>query len=282
MSSGPDGGSAGADHIPVSADDAAREADGAGLAGRAAPLEVQDLVAGYGGVTALHDVSVAAGAGAITAVLGANGAGKTTLLRAVSGMIKPRRGRVLLGGTDVAGRGPEQIVRAGIAHVPEGHGVIPELTVEENLRIGMMSWPGRLARRRVPGEGRADRGAALEEEYARFKPLADRRRKLASTLSGGERQMLVIARALLARPRVLLLDEPSLGLAPRVMAQVMDLVVRLSRERGLTIVLVEQNARSALSIADHGVVLNLGRVVASADASTLAADVALRHHYLGF
>jgi branched-chain amino acid transport system ATP-binding protein len=266
MSSGPDGGSAGADHIPVSAD----------------PLEVQDLVAGYGGVTALHEVTVSAGAGAITAVLGANGAGKTTLLRAVSGMIKPRRGRVLLGGTDVAGRGPEQIVRAGIAHVPEGHGVIPELTVEENLRIGMMSWPSRLARRHAPESQRPDRAAALNEEFARFKPLADRRRKLASTLSGGERQMLVIARALLARPKVLLLDEPSLGLAPKVMAQVMDLVVRLSRERGLTIVLVEQNARSALSIADHGVVLNLGRVVASADAPTLAADVALRHHYLGF
>ena len=263
--------------------------DGAGVAGEpkmgpemgpeigpeigTASLAVEGLVAGYGEVTALDGVTVTAAAGGITAVLGANGAGKTTLLRAVSGMIKPRRGRVLLADDDVAGRSPEQIVRVGIAHVPEGQGVIPELTVEENLRIGMMSW------RRGQRAGRA---AALEEEYARFKPLADRRRKLASTLSGGERQMLVIARALLARPRVLLLDEPSLGLAPRVMAQVMDLVVRLSREHGLTIVLVEQNARGALAIADHGVVLNLGRVVASADAATLAADVALRHHYLGF
>jgi branched-chain amino acid transport system ATP-binding protein len=250
--------------------------DGAGATDRvdgSASLGVEALVAGYGGVTALHDVTVTAGAGAITAVLGANGAGKTTLLRAVSGMIKPRRGRVLLASRDVAGRSPEQVVRAGIAHVPEGHGVIAELTVEENLRIGMM---GRRNGRR------ADRAAALEEEYARFKPLSDRRRKLASTLSGGERQMLAIARALLSRPRVLLLDEPSLGLAPRVMAQVMDLVTRLSREHGLTIVLVEQNARGALAIADHGVVLNLGRVVASADAATLAADVALRHHYLGF
>jgi branched-chain amino acid transport system ATP-binding protein len=237
-------------------------------------LAVEELVAGYGGVTALDGVSISAGTGAITAVLGANGAGKTTLLRAVSGMIRPRRGRIVLTGTDLAGRSPEQMVRAGIAHVPEGQGVIPELTVEENLRVGMMSWP--------LGRPRAERAAALDEAYGRFRPLADRRRKLAASLSGGERQMLVIARALLARPRVLLLDEPSLGLAPRVMAQVMDLVVRLSREQGITIVLVEQNARGALAIADHGVVLNLGRVVAAADAATLSADVALRHHYLGF
>jgi len=226
-------------------------------------------------VLALDRVTITADAATITAVLGANGAGKTTLLRAISGMVRPRSGRVLLDGADRAGRGPEDMARAGIAHVPEGQGVIAELTVEENLRIGMMSWPG-IARRR------AERAAALAEAYERFSVLADRRRRLAATLSGGERQMLVIARALVARPRVLLLDEPSLGLAPRVMTQVMDMVVRLSRENGITIVLVEQNARAALAIADRGVVLNLGRVVAAAEARALAADVALRHHYLGF
>jgi branched-chain amino acid transport system ATP-binding protein len=240
-----------------------------------ASLEVEDLVAGYGEVVALDKVTITAEAATITAVLGANGAGKTTLLRAISGMVRPRGGRVLLDGADRAGRGPEDMARAGIAHVPEGQGVIAELTVEENLRIGMMSWPGIAWRR-------ADRAAALTEAYERFNVLADRRRRLAATLSGGERQMLVIARALVARPRVLLLDEPSLGLAPRVMTQVMDMVVRLSRENGITIVLVEQNARAALAIADQGVVLNLGRVVAAAEARALAADVALRHHYLGF
>ena len=240
-----------------------------------ASLAVEDLVAGYGEVVALDRVTITADAATITAVLGANGAGKTTLLRAISGMVRPRSGRVLLDGADRAGRGPEDMARAGIAHVPEGQGVIAELTVEENLRIGMMSWPGIAWRR-------AERAAALAEAYERFTVLADRRRRLAATLSGGERQMLVIARALVARPRVLLLDEPSLGLAPRVMTQVMDMVVRLSRENGITIVLVEQNARAALAIADRGVVLNLGRVVAAAEARALAADVALRHHYLGF
>jgi branched-chain amino acid transport system ATP-binding protein len=241
----------------------------------AASLAVEDLVAGYGEVRALDSVTITADAGSITAVLGANGAGKTTLLRVISGLVRPRSGRVLLDGADRAGRSPEDMARAGIAHVPEGQGVIPELTVEENLRLGMMSWPG-MARRRT------ERGAALADAYQRFSVLADRRRKLAGTLSGGERQMLVIARALVARPRVLLLDEPSLGLAPLIMTQVMDMVVRLSRESGITIVLVEQNARAALAIADHGVVLNLGRVVAASEARALAADVALRHHYLGF
>jgi branched-chain amino acid transport system ATP-binding protein len=236
----------------------------------AAALEVSGVVAGYGGVQALAGVSLTADPATITAVLGANGAGKTTLLRTISGFVRARQGRILLDGTNLVKRHPEDITRAGVGHVPEGHGVITELTVEENLRLGGL-W-----------QARADRAAALADAYRRFPLLAERRRRSAGTLSGGERQILVIARALMARPRVLLLDEPSLGLAPLMVAQVMDLVARLRDEAGLTVLLVEQNARSALSIADHGLVLNLGKVVASERAAELAADVALRKHYLGF
>jgi branched-chain amino acid transport system ATP-binding protein len=237
----------------------------------AAALAVEEIVAGYGAVTVLDGVSISAKAGTITAVLGANGAGKTTLLRTISGVVRPRHGRILVGGTNLARRHPEDIARAGVAHVPEGQGVITELTVEENLRLGALS--------RRDRAGRAD---ALNVAYRRFTVLAERRRRAAGTLSGGERQILVIARALMAAPRVLLLDEPSLGLAPRMVAQVMDLIRQLRDDAGLTVLLVEQNARSALSIADHGLVLNLGKVVADASAVELAADVSLRRHYLGF
>jgi len=237
----------------------------------AAALAVEDIVAGYGGGPVLDGVSVSARPGTITAVLGANGAGKTTLLRTISGLVRPRRGRVLVGGTDLARRRPEDITRAGVAHVPEGQGVITELTVEENLRLGALAT-----------RNRARRAAALDDAYRRFPVLAERRRRAAATLSGGERQILVIARALMSAPRVLLLDEPSLGLAPRVVAQVMDLIRQLRDEAGLTVLLVEQNARSALGIADTGLVLNLGKVVAEDDAASLAADVGLRRHYLGF
>jgi branched-chain amino acid transport system ATP-binding protein len=235
-----------------------------------ATLIIEDVAAGYGAVQVLKGVSVTAPAGTITAVLGANGAGKTTLLRAIDGSVRPRRGRILLSGTNVAGRRPEDVARAGIAHVPEGQGVITELTVAENLQLGLLL------------RTRADRKAALEEIFQRFAILADRRNRAAGTLSGGERQMLVIARALATAPRVLLLDEPSLGLAPKVVSNVLELIRGLRDDAGLTIVLVEQNARSALAIADTGIVLNLGAVVASAPASALAADDALRRHYLGF
>jgi branched-chain amino acid transport system ATP-binding protein len=234
-------------------------------------LEVTDLVTSYGAVKALNGVSLTVPAGSITAVLGANGAGKSSLLRSLSGLVKPRSGSVLLDGKQIVGRAPEDVVQLGMSHVPEGRGVIAELTVDDNLRLGGL-WR----------KDKSDRTAALEEAYALFPPLDQRRKRLAMTLSGGERQMLAIGRALVARPRVLLLDEPSLGLAPRITAQIMGLVRRLCDETGLTVLLVEQNARSALSVADHGVVLNLGRVVASDDPAKLAADDNLRHAYLGF
>ena len=240
----------------------------------AAALAVEDVVAGYGGAPVLDGISIMIRPATITAVLGANGAGKTTLLRTITGLVRPRRGRIAVDGVNLARRPPEAVARAGVAHVPEGQGVITELTVEENLRLGALLRTGR--------KGRASRAGALADSYRRFPVLAERRRQAAGTLSGGERQILVIARALMAQPRVLLLDEPSLGLAPRIVAQVMDLVRELRDDSGLTVLLVEQNARSALSIANRGIVLNLGKVVADADAAELLTDVGLRRHYLGF
>jgi branched-chain amino acid transport system ATP-binding protein len=232
-------------------------------------LAVEGVTVTYGAVRALDGVSLDAPARSITAVLGANGAGKTTLLRAISGLVDPAGGRVRLGERSLAGLAPEAIARLGVAHVPEGGGVIRELTVDENLRLGSLLAAG-------------SRRDAIEEMYGVFPPLASRRRQPAFTLSGGERQMLAIGRALLTGPAVLLLDEPSLGLAPLIVAQLMALLVRLRDERDLAVVLVEQNARSALSVADTAVVLNLGRVVKTASASVVAADDDLRHAYLGF
>ncbi|QCX27656.1 ABC transporter ATP-binding protein [Nocardioides jishulii] len=232
-------------------------------------LTVDRLSVAHGPVQALHEVSLTAERGRITTVLGANGAGKTTLLRTISGLHRAVSGSVRLGDQSLSRVPAEAMAAHGLAHVPEGRGVVTELTVEENLRLGA------LARGRVrPGD--------LDLAYDLFAPLADRRGQAAGSLSGGERQMLVIGRALMARPAVLLLDEPSLGLAPRVVAQIFALLKRLVTDEGLTVLLVEQNARSALAVAHRGVVLHLGRVVADRDASELAADDALRHAYLGF
>ncbi|MEV5693678.1 ABC transporter ATP-binding protein [Micromonospora globbae] len=234
-------------------------------------LVVRGLSAGYGAAPVLHDVDLTVAPGSISAVVGANGAGKTTLLRAVSGMLRPLAGRIELAGEDLRGTPVEQLVRRGMAHVPEGRGVIGELSVDENLRLGGL-WR----------RDRADAARALDEVYQLFEPLARRRRHLGHQLSGGERQMLALGRALVGRPRLLLLDEPSLGLAPRVVAQIMALLRQLRDRTGLAVLLVEQNVRSALSVADQGVVMSLGRVAATAPAAELRDDADLRHAYLGF
>ena len=234
-------------------------------------LEIRDVSVRYGAVNALDKVSLRVAAGTITAVLGANGAGKTSLLRAVNGLVRLAGGNISVDGTDLRKRPAEDVVRLGVAHVPEGRGVIAELTIEENLRLGAL-W-----RRDAPGLARD-----LDRMLALFPPLAERRKRLAETLSGGERQMLALGRALMSRPRVLLLDEPSLGLAPRITAQIMSVVRGLRDDEGLAVLLVEQNARSALSIADAAVVLNVGRVVVEGDPRQLADDPGLRHAYLGF
>ncbi len=231
-------------------------------------LAIEELTTDYGPIRAVDRVSLQVPEGSITAVLGANGAGKTSLLRTVCGLVRPTSGRVTVEGEDITRWPVEEIVRFGVAHVPEGRGVIAELTVQENLRLGGL-WRGREA---MP----------LGEVYDLFPRLEERADQPASRLSGGERQMLSIGRALMGRPRALLLDEPSLGLAPVLVAQIMSMVRRLADTLGLAVLLVEQNARSALSIANQGIVLNLGRVVAEQDPRKLIADDRLLHAYLGF
>lgn len=234
-------------------------------------LEVEGLRVGYGGVTALDGVSLKVPTRTITAVLGPNGAGKSTLLRAVAGLVRPKAGRVLFEGRPLTGMSPESIVRLGISLVPEGGGIIRELTVEENLKLAHL-W------RRDPADGRR----ALDEVMELFPALAGRRRLPAHSLSGGERQMLALGRALMSRANLLLLDEPSLGLAPKLVALIMRTVRDLCALRGLSVLLVEQNARSALSIADEAVLLSSGRTVASRRAGELAKEEELWHAYLGY
>jgi len=231
-------------------------------------LTIEELTTDYGPIRAVDHVSLEVPEGSVTAVLGANGAGKTSLLRTICGLERPTSGRVKVEGEDITRWAVEEIVRFGVAHVPEGRGVIAELTVHENLRLGGL-WRGRDA---MP----------LQEIYDLFPRLEERADQPASRLSGGERQMLSIGRALTGRPRALLLDEPSLGLAPVLVAQIMSMVRRLADTLGLAVLLVEQNARSALSIANRGIVLNLGRVVAEQDPQKLANDERLLHAYLGF
>jgi branched-chain amino acid transport system ATP-binding protein len=234
-------------------------------------LEVEDLHVSYGGVTALDGVTLSVRPQGITAVLGPNGAGKSTLLKSIAGLIRPRAGRVTYNGRALIGMPPEEIVRLGVSMVPEGGGVIRELTVEENLRVAQM-W------HRNGGDARR----AIDDVMAMFPPLAARRHNAAHSLSGGERQMLAVGRALVSRAELLLLDEPSLGLAPKFVTLIMQTVRKLCAERGISVLLVEQNARSALSIADEAVLLSAGRTVAARTAGELAKNEELWHAYLGY
>ena len=233
-------------------------------------LEVEGLHVAYGGVTALDGVSLRVPDRGITAVLGPNGAGKSTLLRTVAGVVHPGAGSVVYNGRPLIGMRPEEIVRAGVSLVPEGGGSIRELTVEENLKLAHL-W-----RRDA-----ADRRKAMDEVMQLFPPLAARRHLPAHALSGGERQMLAVGRALMSRASLLLLDEPSLGLAPRLVSLIMRTVRDLTA-RGLSVLLVEQNARSALSVADEALLLSSGRTVASRKAGELAKQEELWHAYLGY
>jgi branched-chain amino acid transport system ATP-binding protein len=236
-------------------------------------LKVENIVTRFGHVVALDSVSISVAESKITTVIGANGAGKSTLLRTISGLEKPASGYITWDGQSIVGLRPEEIVRRGIAHVPEGHAVISDLSVEENIEMGA------LFRRR---KFKSDVPKAIDEAYQLFPRLLERRSQLAGTLSGGERQMLAISRALVSRPKLLLLDEPSLGLAPLVVEQIIDTINTLCRSTGLTVLLVEQNANTALGVADHGVLLALGKVVADRPAAELKADAALRAAYLGY
>ena len=234
-------------------------------------LKVEGLRVSYGGVSALDGVAVTVPDRSIVAVLGPNGAGKSTLLRTIAGLVRPSSGTIEYDGHTLVGLAPEAIARSGISLVPEGGGIIRELTVEENLRLAHL-WH----------RDSADEKAAMAEVMELFPSLAARRRNPAHSLSGGERQMLAVGRTLMSRARLLLMDEPSLGLAPRLVSLIMRTVRELCTTRKLSVLLVEQNARSALSIADEAVLLSSGRAVAARRASELARDEELWHAYLGY
>ena len=232
-------------------------------------LELRRVEARYGGLQALHGINLSVGEGEVVAVLGANGAGKTTTLRAISGTVKTS-GELLFSGSRLPRR-PEAVARAGVAHVPEGRGTFMELTVEENLRLGAY------VRR-----DRAGVKADQERVFERFPILAERRRQAAGSLSGGEQQQLALARALMQRPRLLLLDEPSLGLAPMLVAELFRVIGELNQEEGLSVLVVEQNATLALSASSRAYVLEVGRVAVAGTSDELRRNESVRRSYLGY
>ena len=232
-------------------------------------LELRNVFAGYGAGDVLHDVSLEVDAGEVVVILGANGAGKTTLMRAISGTIA-RRGSIVFDGVDISRVGPDQIVRHGLAQVPQGRGTFVDLTVEENLRAGALS------RRDAAGVN-----ADLDRWYTTYPRLAERRRQKAGLLSGGEQQMLAVSRAMMSRPRLLLCDEPSLGLSPKLVQDLFASLASINEEWQMGMLIVEQNAAIALSIASRGYVLEVGRLVRAGDAAELRDSDAVRAAYLG-
>ncbi|MBB6309105.1 ABC transporter ATP-binding protein [Xanthobacter tagetidis] len=232
-------------------------------------LRIENLTGGYGRIIAVRDVSLTVGAGELVAVIGRNGAGKSTLLKTISGVQPSYGGSVRLGGQELTRLDPAARVRAGLAHVPEGRQLFGALSVEDNLRLG--------AHHRSVAEADAD----IEQQFDMFPVLRERRRSQAGALSGGQQQMLALGRALMAAPRVLMLDEPSMGLAPQLVAQILR-IIRTLKERGTTILLVEQNARAALAIADRAYVLETGRVALEGPASDVLQNPRIKDLYLGY
>ena len=235
-----------------------------------AMLDVANLEAFYGPIQALHGISFKLEQGGITTILGANGAGKTTTLRSICGMVKTG-GQINFDGESIAGKKTEAIVRHGVAHVPEGRGTFVRVTTEENLKLGAYS--------------RSDANAVaedMERVYGYFPRLKERRDQQAGTLSGGEQQMLAVGRAMMLRPRLMLLDEPSFGLAPLLVQELFENLRVINREEGVSILLVEQNATLALNLADHAYLLETGRVVISGTADEISADETIRQSYLGY
>ena len=231
-------------------------------------LDVREIDVRYGPIHAVRGVSLRVGAGEIVTIIGANGAGKSTILKAVVGLLRPSSGEVRLEGESLAALRPANIVRRGIAMVPEGRRVFPRLSVLDNLRLGGYGRP------------KIEVGQTLDRVFTLFPRLRERRRQLAGTLSGGEQQMLAIGRGLMSQPRLLLLDEPSMGLAPLLVQQIFETILAIN-ERGTTILLVEQNAHMALAVADRGYVLENGRIVLTGEAETLATNPRIRAAYLG-
>jgi branched-chain amino acid transport system ATP-binding protein len=233
-------------------------------------LEIRDLVVSYGAITALHGVSITVESGSVVTLVGANGAGKTTLLRAISGIVRPASGTVRFDGEDITGLPAHRIVGRGLAHCPEGRMVFSNLSVRENLRLGAYL---RRDRARIASD--------LEQVFTLFPRLRERESQLAGTLSGGEQQMLAIGRALMSRPRCLMLDEPSLGIAPLLVRTIFERIAAINRDLGLTLLLVEQNANLALSVSRRGYVLETGRIILEDSSEALRANPEIRAAYLG-